>query len=97
MGCGRYGQQRLFLCCSRLRTRPSGCHLQRPLPDLARIPQAVTFSGRSLTSLASLKAKGADNLRVTLTLPSKADNNYQGLTSAISLQFDAVQRAATNQ
>ena len=59
-------------------------------------PQAVTFSGRSLTSLASLKAKGADNLRVTLTLPEKADNNYQGLTSAISLQFDAVQRAATN-
>ena len=59
-------------------------------------PQAATFSALSLPSLASLKAKAGDNLRVTLTLPPEADNTYQGQLATISLQFDAVQRAAVN-
>ena len=58
--------------------------------------QAATFSGVSLTPLASLKANAADNLRVTFTLPLKADDRYQGLRTTIALQFDAVQRAATS-
>ncbi|MDQ0851430.1 spore coat-associated protein N [Arthrobacter sp. B3I9] len=58
--------------------------------------QAATFSGVSLTPLASLKAKAGDNLRVTLTLPGQADDRYQGLRATIALKFDAVQRLATS-
>jgi spore coat-associated protein N len=54
--------------------------------------RTATVSGISLTPLASLKAKAADNLRITLALPSTAGNDYQGLRTTIALQFDAVQR-----
>ena len=54
--------------------------------------QAAIVNQVPLTSLASLKAKGTDNLRVTMTLPSGADNTYQGLRSAMTLQFDAAIR-----
>jgi spore coat-associated protein N len=34
------------------------------------------------------------NLRVTLTLPTAADNNAQGLSNTVTFTFDATQRAA---
>jgi spore coat-associated protein N len=36
----------------------------------------------------------AANLRVTLTLPTTADNGFQGLANTINFTFDATQRAA---
>lgn len=58
--------------------------------------RAVIGSAIDLGSLASLSAGGADNLRVTLTLPSTAGNTFQGLSSTIGFAFVATQRAATN-
>jgi hypothetical protein len=43
----------------------------------------------------ALNAAGAtSHLRVTLTLPTGADNNFQGLSNTINFTFDATQRAA---
>jgi hypothetical protein len=55
--------------------------------------QVAGVSKTPLTSLASLKAKGTDNLRITMALPGDADNAYQGLRSTVSLQFDAAARS----
>lgn len=43
----------------------------------------------------SLTPGGADHLLVTLTLPTSADNRFQGQSSTLSLTFSGVQRAAT--
>jgi hypothetical protein len=48
----------------------------------------------TLGSLASLTQGRSDNLKVTTLLPKEADNDFQGLTSAIGFQFDGTQRAA---
>jgi hypothetical protein len=58
--------------------------------------RAVLGANMPLTGLASLTAKQADNLRVTLSLPDSADNSFQGKSSTISFSFDAVQRAAAS-
>lgn len=58
--------------------------------------RAVIGSSMSLGSLASLAPAGVDYLRVTLTLPSAADNTFQNKTSTINFTFAATQRAATN-
>ena len=43
----------------------------------------------------ALNAAGAtSNLRVTLTLPTAADNAFQGLNNTVNFTFDATQRAA---
>ena len=43
----------------------------------------------------ALNAAGAtSNLRVTLTLPTAADNAFQGLSNTVNFTFDATQRAA---
>ena len=39
-------------------------------------------------------AGAASNLRVTVSLPTTADNTFQGLANTISFTFDATQRAA---
>ncbi|MCD4524973.1 TasA family protein [Nocardioides sp. cx-173] len=45
----------------------------------------------------ALNAAGrAANLRITLSLPTAADNTFQGLSNAITFTFDATQRAAAN-
>jgi spore coat-associated protein N len=41
----------------------------------------------------ALNAAGASNLRVTVSLPSTADNTFQGLSNTINFTFDATQRA----
>ena len=46
---------------------------------------------------AALSANGVANLMVTLTLPTSADNTFQGKSSTINFAFTGTQRAATNQ
>ncbi len=49
---------------------------------------------RSLDTPASLTPGGSDHLLVTLSLPTTADNTFQGRTSTLALTFSGVQRAA---
>jgi spore coat-associated protein N len=55
----------------------------------------VTGSNLPLTNLTSLAAGQTDNLRVTLSLPSTADNTFQTLSSTVALNFTGTQRTAT--
>jgi len=73
------------------------------------IPYTYTCSGTTTSVLASspvigtnlalsnltLTAAAANNLRVTVTLPSAAGNTFQGLTSVVNYTFTGTQRAAT--
>ena len=45
---------------------------------------------------AATAGNGTDHLRLTLTLPTTAPNTMQGLTSTLTYEFVAVQRAGTN-
>jgi Camelysin metallo-endopeptidase len=47
----------------------------------------------ALTNPASINAGGVDNLVFTISLPTSAGNNMQGLTAGLSLTFTATQRA----
>ena len=58
--------------------------------------RAVIGSNLTLSNLGSLTAGATDHLRLTLTLPSTADNTFQNLTSTIQYSFTGTQRAATN-
>ncbi len=58
--------------------------------------RAVIGSNLTLSNLSSLTAGVTDHLRLTLTLPSSADNTFQNLTSTIQYSFTGTQRAATN-
>jgi spore coat-associated protein N len=49
----------------------------------------------ALSNLGSLVAGATDHLRVTLTLPSAADNGFQGKSSTITYTFNGTQRTAT--
>ena len=49
--------------------------------------------GAATTALNSSAA--ASNLRITLSLPTTADNGFQGLSNTVAFTFDATQRAAT--
>ncbi|MGO4583506.1 TasA family protein [Arthrobacter sp. 2RAF6] len=51
----------------------------------------------ALANLTSVTAGHTDNLRVTLTLPSTADNTLQNQNSTIAFNFTGTQRTATNQ
>jgi hypothetical protein len=73
-------------------------------------PYTYTCGGTTTTVLASSPVIGANvalanivttpstpnHLRVTLTLPTAADNTYQNQTSVISYAFAGTQRAGTN-
>ncbi len=48
--------------------------------------------GAATTTLNS--AAATSNLRATLTLPTAADNTFQGLSNTVTFTFDATQRAA---
>lgn len=50
----------------------------------------------ALTNLTAIQATKTDNLRVTTSLLSTADNTVQGLTSVVKFDFTATQRSATN-
>jgi len=58
----------------------------------------VIGSGLALSNLGSLVTAGApaEHLKLTLTLPSTADNTFQGLTSTLTYTFNGTQRAATD-
>lgn len=58
--------------------------------------RAVIGSTLALTGLDSVNASGDDDLRVTLDLPTTADNSFQNQTSTITYTFDATQRAAAD-
>jgi hypothetical protein len=48
-----------------------------------------------LINPASIAAGGVDNVVFTISLPTSAGNNMQGLTAGLSLTFTAAQRAGT--
>jgi hypothetical protein len=58
--------------------------------------RAVIGSNLTLNNLTSLTSGDTDHLLVTLTLPSSADNTFEGLSSVIQYTFTATQRTATN-
>lgn len=58
--------------------------------------RAVIGTSLALNNLGALTAGATDKLRVKLSLPSSADNTFQGLSSTINYTFTATQRAATN-
>jgi hypothetical protein len=61
------------------------------------LSSAVANAGSAvpLTSPASLAAGGVDNLIFSISLPTAADNTFQGKSATLSLTFTAVQRAGT--
>ena len=61
------------------------------LASRALIGSAIALSNLTLT------AGSTDHLRVTVNLPSSADNTLQNKSSAIDYTFTGVQRAGTNQ
>ncbi|UVJ38146.1 CalY family protein [Arthrobacter sp. CJ23] len=56
----------------------------------------VIGSNLSLSNVTSVAAGQTDNLRVTMTLPSTADNTLQGQSSTVGFNFTGTQRTATN-
>ena len=58
--------------------------------------RAVIGSALALSNLSATTAGNTDHLRVTLTLPSSADNTFQNKSSTIQYAFTGTQRAATN-
>lgn len=61
---------------------------------LASVP--VIGSNLALNNLSSLTSGSTDNLVVTLSFPSAADNSFQGKSSVVNFTFTGYQRAATN-
>ena len=59
--------------------------------DLGTTP---VVSNRTLAGLDSLNPGGVDNLIFSISLPTTADNGFQGKTSTLSLVFTGTQRAA---
>jgi spore coat-associated protein N len=58
--------------------------------------RALIGSNIALSNL-TLTAGSTDHLRVTVSLPSAADNTFQNLSSTVSYTFTGTQRAGTNQ
>lgn len=54
----------------------------------------VIATNASLANMSAVTAGNTDHLRVKLTLPTTADNTFQGLSSVIDYTFTAEQRAA---
>ena len=62
-------------------------------PSAVVATRAIIGSNLTLTGVG-LTPGSADYLRVTLTLPTSADNTFQGKTSVIQYSFTGTQRAA---
>ena len=58
--------------------------------SLASAPAVGNFT---LTGLASVNPGGVDHLIFTISLPSSADNTFQGKSASLSLVFTGTQRA----
>ncbi|HEV8296626.1 MAG TPA: TasA family protein, partial [Acidimicrobiales bacterium] len=57
--------------------------------------RAIIGSNMALSNLTATTNGVTDHLRVTLSLPSAADNTFQNKTSTVTYAFNATQRAAT--
>lgn len=57
---------------------------------------SVIGTGRALSNIVTT-AGATNHLRVTLTLPTSADDTFQNLDSTIGYTFDAIQRNGTDQ
>ncbi|WP_029431485.1 TasA family protein [Blastococcus sp. URHD0036] len=55
----------------------------------------AVVSNRTLAGLNSLNPGGVDNLVFSISLPTAADNGFQGKTSTFSLVFTGTQRAGS--
>lgn len=55
----------------------------------------AALGNRTLDAPAALTPGGAEHLLLTLSLPTSADNTFQGKTSTLALTFSGIQRAAT--
>lgn len=77
-------------------TAPAYTYSCSGTPTTIVASRAVIGSAIPMGNLNSLTAGASDHLRFTLSLPTTADNNFQGKTSTISYAFDAAQRAGTN-
>ena len=58
--------------------------------------RAVIGTNLSLASMAALTPGATDDMVVTLTLPSTADNTFQGKSATIDYTFTGTQRAAAS-
>jgi hypothetical protein len=56
---------------------------------------AAVQSNANLVTPASLASKGVDHLVVTLSLPTSAGNEFQGLTNSLTLTFNGSQASGT--
>jgi hypothetical protein len=50
----------------------------------------------TLSNIASINPQGNDHLVVTLSLPTSANDTFQGKTSALTVSFTGVQKTGTN-
>jgi hypothetical protein len=63
----------------------------------AVVASAAAFqSSTPITGVNSLAAKGTDYLVVTVSLPTTADNTFQGLSNTFSVSFTGSQATGTN-
>lgn len=60
------------------------------------VAKPVIGANTPIAPTTALTAGASDNLRVTVTLPTAADNTFQGLNSTIGFTFDAPQRNGAN-
>lgn len=58
--------------------------------------RTVIQTGVALSNLSALTAGATDHLRVTLNLPSAADNTFQNKSSTIQYTFTGTQRTGTD-
>ncbi|SFL96186.1 TasA family protein [Geodermatophilus ruber] len=58
-------------------------------------PGGVARTNEALVTPASLNPGGADQLVFTISLPTSANNNFQGLDTQLSLVFEGTQRNGT--
>jgi hypothetical protein len=59
------------------------------------VPQAPAASNVTLTDPLSLAVGGKDYLTFTISLPTSADNSFQGKSASLSLTFEGTQRTGT--
>ncbi|HEY2272218.1 MAG TPA: TasA family protein [Jatrophihabitantaceae bacterium] len=58
--------------------------------------QQIIGSNLALAGLSALTATSSDNLVVTVSLPTSADNTFQSKASVVNFAFTGTQRTATN-
>ena len=73
-------------------TCPAGSTMTSVIAQRGVIGTDLDLTG--VTSTLNAAAGSVANLRFSLSLPTAADNNYQGLSNTLTFTFDATQRAA---